>query len=166
MPTLNKERARRFCRSWRARTVLVAALAAAIVATPALSTPPSGVVGPILARGTLDGKARLKIKSPRSDVIVQHLTIAPGGDTGWHSHPGPVVVVVTGGKLTMYQGRDRNCMPHEFVAGQTFIDPGRGNVHIARNEGTTPLELYATYLDVPVGGAFRIDAADPGHCSF
>ena len=166
MPTHNRGRVRRLLGSSRARLGLVAALAAAIVATPALSTPPSGVVGPILARGTLDGKARLKIKSPTSDAVVQHLTIAPGGNTGWHSHPGPVVVVVASGTLTMYQGRDRNCMPHEFPAGETFIDPGRGNVHIARNEGTTPVELYATYLDVPVGGAFRIDAADPGHCSF
>lgn len=166
MPTHKKGRARRLLGSSRGRLVLVAVLAAAIVATPALSTPPSGVVGPILARGTLDGKARIKIKTARSDAVVQHLTIAPGGNTGWHSHPGPVVVVVSAGTLTLYRGNDRNCMPHEFPAGSTFIDPGRGNVHIARNEGATPVELYATYLDVPVGGAFRIDVPDPGNCSF
>lgn len=153
-------------RSPKARIVLVAVLAAVVVATPALSTPGSGVTGPVLARGVLDGKARLKIKSPTSDVVVQHLTIAPGGHTGWHSHHGPVVVVVSAGTLTLYRANDPKCRPHEFRAGTSFIDPGRGNVHIARNEGATPVELYATYLDVPVGGGFRIDAADPGNCSF
>ena len=157
---------RELLRSPKARIVLVAVLAAVVVATPALSTPGSGVAGPVLGRGVLDGKARLKIKSPTSDVVVQHLTIAPGGHTGWHSHHGPVVVVVSAGTLTLYRANDPKCRPHEFPAGTSFIDPGRGNVHIARNEGATPVELYATYLDVPVGGGFRIDAADPGNCSF
>jgi len=39
-------------------------------------------------------------------------------------------------------------------------------VHIARNEGSTNLTLWATYFDVPPGGPFRIDRADPGNCSF
>jgi hypothetical protein len=25
-------------------------------------------------------------------------------------------------------------------------------------------ELWVTYFDVPPGGAFRLDAADPGNC--
>jgi len=150
----------------KTRIAVVGILAAVIVATPALSTPGSGVVGPILGRGVLENQHRLKIKSDASDVVVQQITIAPGGHTGWHSHPGPVVVLVTAGELTLYQGSDRKCMAHAFSAGESFIDRGRGNVHIARNEGAEPVVLYATYLDVPVGGAFRIDAADPGNCSF
>jgi quercetin dioxygenase-like cupin family protein len=151
----------------KTRIAVLSVLAAIIVATPALSTPGSGVVGaPVLARGVLEGKAKLKIKSTASDVVVQQITIAPGGHTGWHSHPGPVVVVVTAGELTYYPGHDKKCRPHVYSAGDTFIDPGRGNVHIARNEGTEPMVLYATYLDVPIGGAFRIDVPDPGNCSF
>jgi len=150
----------------KTRIAVVGVLVAVIVATPALSTPGSGVVGPVLGRGVLEGKERLKIRSDASDVVVQQITIAPGGHTGWHSHPGPVVVLVTAGELTLYQGSDRKCMPHTFSAGESFIDRGRGNVHIARNEGAEPVVLYATYLDVPVGGAFRIDAADPGNCTF
>lgn len=166
MPRTGIRRARRVARSGKARVVLAGALAAVIVATPALSTPGSGVVGPFLGRGVLDGPARINIKRDASDAVVQHLTIAPGGHTGWHSHHGPVVVVVAAGTLTMYQGADAKCRPHEVPTGTSFIDPGRGNVHIARNEGATPVELYATYLDVPVGANVRIDAADPGHCSF
>lgn len=150
----------------KARIAVLGVLAAIIVATPALSTPGSGVVGPVIARGMLDGKAQLKIRSHASDVVVQHITIAPGGRTGWHSHHGPVAVAVAAGTLTLYQADDRKCRPHTVAAGGSFIEPGRGNVHIAINKGDTPVELYATYLDVPIGGAFRIDEPDPGNCSF
>jgi quercetin dioxygenase-like cupin family protein len=150
----------------KVRIAIVGVLVAVIVATPALSTPGSGVVAPVLGRGVLEGKAKLKIRSTASDVVVQQLTIAPGGHTGWHSHYGPVVVLVTAGELTLYMADDRKCRPHTYSAGESFIDYGRGNVHIAFNEGTTPVGLYATYLDVPVGGAFRIDHPDPGNCSF
>ena len=150
----------------KTRIAVVGILVAVFVATPALSTPGSGVVGPVLGRGVLEGKAKLKIRSTASDVVVQQLTIAPGGHTGWHSHHGPVVVLVTEGELTLYRAEDRKCRPHSFSAGESFIDYGRGAVHIARNEGTTPVGLYATYLDVPVGASFRIDHPDPGNCSF
>lgn len=148
------------------RIAVAAILATVIVATPALSTPGSGVVAPVLGRGVLEGKERLKIRSDASDVVVQQLTIAAGGHTGWHSHPGPVVVLVTAGELTLYMADDKKCRPHTYAAGEAFIDHGRGNVHIARNEGATDVGLYATYLDVPVGGAFRIDHPDPGNCTF
>ena len=151
----------------KTRIAVIGVLAAVIVATPALSTPGSGVVSaPVLSRGVIEGKQKLKIKSETSDVVVQQITIAPGGHTGWHSHPGPVVVTVTAGELTYYPGHDKKCRPHVYSAGESFVDPGRGNVHIAFNEGTVPMVLYATYLDVPVGGAFRIDVPDPGNCSF
>jgi quercetin dioxygenase-like cupin family protein len=119
-----------------------------------------------LAAEFLEGKERLKIKSEASDVVVQQITVAPGGHTGRHSHHGPVVVLVTAGGLTVYMADDKKCRPHTYSAGESFIDHGRGNVHIARNEGTEPVVFYATYLDVPVGGAFRIDHPDPGNCSF
>jgi hypothetical protein len=47
------------------------------------------------------------------------------------------------------------------------VDPGHGRVHIARNEGATNLELYATYFEVPPAGGFRTDVpAAPGNCPF
>ena len=93
--------------------------------------------------------------------------LAPGGSTGWHSHPGPVVVLIKSGALTFYDNEDPSCTGRTYVAGQAFIDSGQGHVHIARNESTSQnLELWATYFDVPPGGAFRIDVSNPGICSF
>ena len=63
---------------------------AAIAATIALATPGSGILGgPVLARGTLEGQFKLKLhdSSNTGDVVVQQVLIAPGGSTGWHTHP-------------------------------------------------------------------------------
>jgi hypothetical protein len=47
------------------------------------------------------------------------------------------------------------------------MDIGQGHVHIGRNQSSSQnVELLVTYFDVPPGGAFRIDAVDPGNCSF
>jgi quercetin dioxygenase-like cupin family protein len=94
------------------------------------------------------------------------VTIAPGGTTGWHTHPGPAVVVIKSGSFTLYDGDDPTCTGGVYSAGQVFIDPGRGHVHIGRNEGSQNVELYVTFLDVPVGESPRIDAAAPGNCPF
>jgi hypothetical protein len=156
----------------------------------ALGTPGTGVLGaPILARGTLgadDGhhghhghhkgkrheRVEIDLHEP-SDVIVQQVTIAPGGSTGWHSHPGPAIVIVKSGSLTLFDGDDRRCRGTTYAAdpvtpgvGTVFIDEGRGHVHIGRNNGTTNAELYVTYLDVPAGAEPRIDVPRPGNCAF
>ncbi|MGH3646907.1 MAG: hypothetical protein ACRDTM_06995 [Micromonosporaceae bacterium] len=56
-----------------------------------------------------------------------------------------------------------------LTGGIAAATPGAGasgHVHLGRNEGTTTLDITVTYLDVPVGGGVRIDAADPGNCGF
>lgn len=97
--------------------------------------------------------------------VVQQIVIGPGGHTGWHSHPGPVVVVIKTGALTFYSSEDPTCTGRTYTAGQAFIDSGQGHIHIARNPSASEnVELWATYFDVPPGGAFRVDAGDPGTC--
>lgn len=136
----------------------------------AVATPGSGIVAaPVIARATVDAdhfKLKLRDSSNPADAAVQQVTIAPGGATGWHTHPGPAVVLVKSGAFTLYQADDRTCTGKTYVAGQAFVDAGYGNVHIGRNEGSTNVELWVAYLDVPVGGAFRIDAPAPGNCPF
>ena len=136
----------------------------AIAATIALATPGSGILGgPVVARGTLDGQFKLKLRdsSNTGDVVVQQVLIAPGGTTGWHTHPGPALVLVKSGEFTLYDADDVECEGTTYAAGKVVVDRGYGNVHFGRNEGSQPLELYVVYLDVPATGAFRIDAARP-----
>ena len=141
-------------------------------------TPGAGVTSSVKARASFADPTdiKIKVKDGRTEVInapdarqtvVQEIVIAPGGHTGWHSHPGPVVVLIKSGTMSFYDGDDPTCTVRTYTAGQAFVDKGQGHVHIARNESTTDnLEIWATYFDVPPGGAFRIDAPNPGNCGF
>ena len=143
-------------------------MAGVAVATPGLlvsaSTPVRGTIAERFKVET-DGLVELKTKGP-IDVADQTITIQPGGHTGWHSHPGPALATIKSGTLTLYDGDDPTCTPHAFNAGSTFVDEGGGHVHIARNEGTTPVEVSVTYL-LPVGAGPRTDVTPaPGNCTF
>jgi quercetin dioxygenase-like cupin family protein len=150
---------------------LVGVAVLAIAAT-ALATPGSGVTSTVFAVGSFDDldaktitpgwQARIATKGA-TDVHVLENRIAPGGTFGWHSHPGPSIVVVKSGALTLYSGDDPTCTPHVIAAGSGFVDDG-GDVHVVRNEGTVETVVYVTSL-VPKGAARRIDEPDPGNCA-
>jgi quercetin dioxygenase-like cupin family protein len=126
----------------------------------ALATPPLFFTGTPIARGTTPGQFKIKLQDSSSpgDAAILQVTQAPGGHSGWHAHPGPAVVIVKSGEVTIQQAKD--CSSKTYTAGQVAVEPS-GHVHIARNTGTTTLELWVTFLDVPVGGPTRIDAPDP-----
>ena len=159
--------------------VLTALATALAVVGVALATPPGGVKSaPVHARGDFPDRvdAKFKFRPPdggglsvanargAGEVAVQQIVIEDGGHTGWHSHPGPVVVVVKSGAVTYVTADDESCEGRTYAAGEAFVDAGQGHVHIARNQSGEDVELWATYFDVPPGGAFRIDAEDPGTC--
>ena len=93
-----------------------------------------------------------------SDAHMMHYTIAPGGHTGWHSHPGICLVTVKSGTATEYHGDDP-ATPHVYPAGTGFAEEA-GNAHLVRNEGTANLELIVLHL-VPFGAPRRIDELAP-----
>jgi len=150
---------------------LLGALAILAIATTALATPGSGVTSTLFAVGTFDQleaktltpdwQARIATKGA-TDVHILENRIAPGGTFGWHSHPGPSIVVVKSGALTLYSGDDPTCTPHVIPAGSGFVDDG-GDVHVVRNEGTVETVVYVTSL-VPKGAARRIDEPAPATC--
>lgn len=140
----------------------------------AFATPGSGILdAQMKARGGFVEQVDLKLKvkgahgqevidvKGAGETVVQQIVLAPGGQTGWHTHHGPAVVVLQSGTLHYVEG-EGDCASQAYTAGQAFVDPGQGHVHMARNAGTTPVELWVTYFDVPAGQSPRIDAADPG----
>jgi uncharacterized cupin superfamily protein len=100
-----------------------------------------------------------------SDIYVQSNVWAPGGSTGWHSHPGHSLVIVTAGTVTNYEGHDPACKPHVYKTGMAFVDPGGDHIHILRNEGAVEARTIAVQF-IPADAARRIDIADPGNCHF
>jgi uncharacterized cupin superfamily protein len=166
-------------------------LAAAIVVTArfagdVLATDAAGFTGTTLAQGRLGeigafnhfvppsssqsrhrGNIWLSWQKTKgmSDLYVQSNVWAPGGSTGWHSHPGHSLIVVTAGTVTAYEGDDAECRPHVYTQGMGFVDQGGDHVHILRNEGSVEARTVAVQL-IPAAAARRIDAPDPGHCTF
>ena len=91
------------------------------------------------------------------DHAVSKNTIAPGGSSGWHRHPGVVLVTVQTGTLTRY---DSKCKRDTFTAGQSFWEAGPHPL-VVRNETNHEVINYVTSL-APTGAALRIDSPNPG----
>ena len=142
----------------------------------ALATPGMGILAaPVQARGTLgpnegpnlvvNSKTGVHLKALGStNIVTQQIRIAPGGNTGWHSHPGPVLVTVKSGSIQLFYASDTSSQGVVYEAGDSFVDRGDENVHIARASPFDGVELWATYF-VPGGdpsAPFRLDAPDPG----
>lgn len=140
--------------------------------TPLL-TMGSGTQSSLLGRGTF-GPFKVKRESggweaeieakPNLDVAVQRIVFAAGGHSGWHSHPGPVLIQVLSGTMTFYESDDPACAPIVRTAGQGYLDTG-AHAHIARNESDAEAVNLVVYF-APPGAGLRIDGPDPGHCPF
>jgi quercetin dioxygenase-like cupin family protein len=150
-----------------------------------MATPASGFVGTTLAVGrfgdidvsnislpdNLWGNWKKKVwlslqktKGP-SDLYIQSNVWAPGGSTGWHTHPGHSLITVTSGTVTAYESDDPTCTPHVYTQGMGFVDPGGDHVHLLRNEDSVEATTIAVQL-VQAGATRRIDAAGPATCPF
>jgi quercetin dioxygenase-like cupin family protein len=93
-----------------------------------------------------------------SDLYITQNTIQPGGQSGWHTHPGPSLVTVTEGTITVYED---DCTFETYTAGQSFTDIGCGDVHNVRNETGVVAKTVAVQI-VPHGATRREDRPDPG----
>jgi quercetin dioxygenase-like cupin family protein len=151
----------------RATWLLALGFAFPILVGAALATPGVGVLsGTVHARGTLpedivvNSKSGVHLKTKGSaDLVTQQIVLAGGGTTGWHSHPGPVLVTIKRGAVRVIYADDASCQGTVYEAGDSFVDRGDEVVHIARNvSATDEVEFWATYIvpGVPAG-PFRLD---------
>ena len=152
----------------RWRTTLLTMLAWSVaVPTLAVATPPAGVVsnvivaqgatlGPVKERAAVgDSWAVLLEDKGQSEFYFQDLVVGPGGYTGWHSHPGLLLITVKEGSLEFY---DKECVRHIYAAGQSFTEGAEP--HAAVNRGTGNARLLVAYI-VKKGEPRRIEASQP-----
>jgi quercetin dioxygenase-like cupin family protein len=148
---------------------LVVCAAGAITWRAARATPPFAVLSNIILAGPIPfdkitalnftpDYAAVVWTSGESDTYVQDITIAPGGYSGWHSHPGHAFVMVRSGTASFYQASDP-ATPQVYPAGTGFVEEP-WVVHNAVNEGDTNLEMFVFYL-LPKGAPRRIDQPAP-----
>jgi hypothetical protein len=111
-----------------------------------------------------------------SDLFVTRNMWNPGPgcsgtpSSGWHTHPGPSLITVTKGTVTVYHGDDPTCTGTKYSAdgtnnGNAFVEPGGDHVHIVRDESGAPAETVAVQL-IPKGQPRRVDQPAPGNCPF
>jgi mannose-6-phosphate isomerase-like protein (cupin superfamily) len=149
----------------------IACLVVLVVAATALATASSGFSTEQLSLGRFDDidiktdNVKLKTKGGASDVYVVKNTVMPGGQSGWHYHPGPSLITVVQGTASFYDGDDPTCSPRIFTAGSGVIDDSvdASHVHLLRNEGTVNL-VTVTMQIVPAGSPRRVDAPAPATC--
>jgi quercetin dioxygenase-like cupin family protein len=156
--------------------VVFGLIAVAVYAANVLATPGSGFTPAQQWKGVFDEidvhvnntpehQVKLQTKG-RSDVYVTRNAIAVGGHSGWHTHPGPSLIIVTVGEIMAYDGDDPTCTPTRYTAGEGFVDPGDGHVHLLRNETDAPAETVAVQF-LPKDATRRIDVIPaPGNCPF
>jgi len=90
-----------------------------------------------------------------SNFYVQDATIAPGGYTGWHTHPGVLLVTVAAGSVDWY---DANCGLHHYNTGDSFTE--NNEPHDVVNSGTENARLLAAYI-TKQGAARRAESDAP-----
>ena len=110
---------------------------------------PSGVTSASDGVVTVDDTIRVNMRGG-TQVTTTHVSVAPGGHTAWHYHPGPHVVAVTSGPVTVYE---TDCTVRgTFESGQGFFDPGsvtERRVHTLHNPGPDVAELVITDFREP-----------------
>jgi hypothetical protein len=164
--------------------VMAVIVGAAAYELDVLATPQSGFSGTTIARGTFedinianhllrevgdstpqkDLWLSLQKTKGLSDLYVQDNVWTPGGSTGWHTHPGHSLIIVTSGVVTGYEGDEAPCTAREYTVGMGFVDPGGDHVHLLRNEGAVEARTVAVQM-LPAGATRRIDADPPAGCN-
>ncbi len=142
---------------------LIVGGAAGLLAATAGSTPGSGSAGfpsaVTAVQGDLDEPMHLNLGDIKFqtkdgvDFASQTIKYAPGAFSGWHRHPGVVLVIVTQGQFT----RDMaDCTSEVYNAGDAFVENYSEPAMNLRNSGIGDAILSATWV-LPDGATRRED---------
>ena len=154
-----------FTRSISLATVIALAMVLMAVAV-VQATPPTGQHPSTPVIGGLDGGIkvntdRIKFQTKDStDVAMYSVSYDPGGFSGWHTHPGLVLVVVQSGAVIRTVG----CSSWTYHAGDSFIESDEQPVGAVANASTVDPALLLVTQIVPSGSARRSDAANAPVC--
>ena len=155
----------------QARTKVFVGGAAILVAIGgAFATPIVNLASPLLSvgnqtadihkRGTFENNgeeqfsASLRTEGP-STITIQDAAYSTGGQNGWHSHPGIVIVTVITGSIQWY---DENCRTTTYKAGDSWAEGSQ--LHAFKVLGTTGAHVSAVFITAQ-GQAVRTDRPAP-----
>jgi quercetin dioxygenase-like cupin family protein len=147
------------------KTWVAATVGAAVVGTFAAVALGSGsflFTSTPLVTANLDEKVQLnsdRIKLQTKDptvVRVATVVFGAGGSSGWHHHPGFVIVSVKSGSVTVWAS---DCSQTTYAAGSAFVESGDDPGQVTSAGGATN---YVTYVVPNVNPlVFKIDDPAP-----
>jgi quercetin dioxygenase-like cupin family protein len=143
-----------------------AIVGAAAMATIALANPGNTMTTILAARSTLsdsvqvnEDRIKFQTKDP-TDFVTQQVTFPPLGTSGWHHHPGVILVLVKSGHVTTH---DAICQRKTYGPGEAFVESGTAPFMVS-NENTTETAIDVATQVAPAKSPFRIED-DPPPCA-
>ena len=148
----------------RRLVVAVTAVAgAAAVAAIALASQGTSTSKTLAPRSTFsnsvqvnDDRIKFQTKDP-TDFVVSEVTFLPHAYSGWHHHPGVILVLVKSGRVTTH---DENCQTKTYGAGEAFVESGTAPFMVS-NESDTETAIDVATQVAPAGSPFRVDDQPP-----
>ena len=128
--------------------------------SPSASASADPIITP-LAAALVPGPINIDRTHP-SNVESVRIDFKAGDTTGWHTHPGPVLVQVVSGAITLRHAAHGRCLSEVVRAGHGFFE-APGAVHVAENPRPDPAILYATFVLPPNAGP-EVSAPIPAPC--
>jgi quercetin dioxygenase-like cupin family protein len=116
------------------RLILGGALVASLAAFTGLVVAQSGL--------TRTPVIKADVSVPGREAVVAKVEIAPGGEAGWHTHPGDEISYVAEGDLMLSIAGQA---PRKVKAGEGFVVPA-GTPHNAKNEGSSATKVVGVYV--------------------
>lgn len=136
-------------KKWAAATIGVAVIGT-LAAAVALGSPPSGATITTLVTANFDetvhlNSDRVKFQTKdATDVRIQKIVFAPGAFSGWHHHPGMVLLAVESGAVTFTHS---DCSSKTYGPGlpngAVFAEGGDDPTQVASAGGAT---FYAVFV--------------------
>ncbi len=160
-------RAPRSISTWIAATVglaMVGTLAAVALASTGSGTTSTTLVTAGFEKTVHVNSDRIKFQTKHAtDVRVQRIVFDPGGYSGWHHHPGLIIVAVQSGAVTLM---DAECNSVTYGPGlpdgAVFVEGGDAAVHASSATGAT---VFVTYVAPDANPPlFRLED-DPPPCA-
>ncbi|MCK9509729.1 MAG: cupin domain-containing protein [Pigmentiphaga sp.] len=138
---------------WRGAALGLALCLGAMPAGASDFKPLALVAKPLMQTSTTWAGQPLAYPQGQAEISAMEITLAPGAETGWHSHPVASYAYVLEGELeiTLEDGRQ-----HRAHRGQALAEVV-GLAHNGRNVGEGPVRLIVFYTATP--GATLTQAA-------
>jgi quercetin dioxygenase-like cupin family protein len=146
-----------------AGVVVIGTFAAVALGSLAVGFTPTNLVTGTLPNRVEAESDQVKLQTKGStDVRVQKIVINPGGTSGWHHHPGVVIVTVASGAVAFTHGCSSETYGPGLAAGSVFVESGDAPAQAASVDGAIVFATFvAPHADPPV---FRIEDAGPASC--